>query len=260
MRWLLLLGILVLLACSREMQGDVVADVNGDQLTLSDLRLMIPDFELLDSLQRSILVENWIRETLLAQEAEKNLLHRDPTFRYRVATYQRRLLADKQLESVLKATGRIKQEEVEDYYQANLSSFKRVTDEFFGFHAVVPERDLAYQLVRAIKRNDIDLRQQLLGFHPQETGLFQINNLVPEVKNYLLRRKEAGVYGPLRTDLGYHIIEIKSWYNQGTVLSLEEVWEEIAARLSINVQRDLERALVDSLRSESTIVFNSGHL
>ncbi len=217
---------------------------------------MIPDYQLLDSLQRSTLVNNWIRETLLAQEAEHNLIHRDPAFQKRIDTYRRRLLADKELETVLKDSARISRQEIETYYQENLASFKRVEDEFYGFHAVVPSYDLARKLIRAISKNDLDKRQELLGFHPQETGLFKMDNLMPELKNYLARRNEPGVYGPIRTDLGYHVIEVRSWYDQGTVLSLEEVWDEIAARLSINKQRILEDALLDSLRREATIILS----
>ena len=94
-----------LLSCSDNQNDNLIAEVNHERLSLDELVLMFPDFMALDSLQKSLLVENWIRETLLAQEAEKNLIHRDPMFNYRVETYRRRLLADKQLDAVLKDKG-----------------------------------------------------------------------------------------------------------------------------------------------------------
>ena len=248
----------LLVACTTdEPAADVVARVNDEELTLRQLSLMIPDYDQLDSLQRSILVENWIREALFSQEARKNLLHRDPVFKERVDTYSRRLLADKQLENVLKREASIQRSDIETYYNENLASFKRISDEFYGFHAIVPTYDLARQMIRAMRNGDLEQRQELLGFHPQETGLFRVDNLMPEIRDFLIRRKEAGVYGPVRTDLGYHVIDVRSWYDQGTILSLDEVWEEIAARLSINAQRGLERWLLDSLRSEATIVLHT---
>ena len=83
-----IIGVVVLLmglsSCFNNPDDNLIAEVNHERLTLDELVLMFPGFMGLDSLQKSLLVENWIRETLLAQEAEKNLIHRDPMFNYRV--------------------------------------------------------------------------------------------------------------------------------------------------------------------------------
>ena len=115
--FLLLAGLLVgLLSCSDNKNEQLIAEVNHERLSYGELVLVFPGFIGLDSLQKSLLVENWIRETLLAQEAEKNLIHRDPMFNYRVDTYRRRLLADKQLDVVLKDRGGVDRGEIEAYY------------------------------------------------------------------------------------------------------------------------------------------------
>ena len=56
-RLLPVLALLLVVSCNRDIPADVVAEVNGDVLTVADLELMIPDYALLDSLQRSILVD-----------------------------------------------------------------------------------------------------------------------------------------------------------------------------------------------------------
>lgn len=233
-----------------------MAEVNHEQLSLDELVLMYPGFMGFDSLQKSLLVENWIRETLLAQEAEKNLIHKDPVFNYRVETYRRRILADKQLDVVLKDKGGVSRSDVEAYYKKNLSSFKRQSNEFFGFHALMATRDDARALERAIEKNNLEKKQALVASRPKETGLFKVENLLPEVKEYLLKKKRPGIFGPIKSDLGYHLVEVKTWYDRGSLKSLDEVWEEIAARLSINRQRQIESVLVDSLRKNSSIFFN----
>ena len=248
--------VVVLLSCSQDRNDNLVAKVNHERLSLDELVLMFPGFMALDSLQKSLLVENWIRETLLAQEAEKNLIHRDPMFNYRVETYRRRLLADKQLDVVLKDRGNVNRDEIEVYYQNNLNSFKRQSNEFFGFHVLLPSLDDARDLERAIEKGDLEKKQALVAMHPKETGLFKVENLFPEVKEYLLKKKRPGIFGPIQTDLGYHIVEVKTWHDRGSLKSLDEVWEEIAARLSINRQRHIEAQIVDSLRKASTILFN----
>ena len=245
-----------LAACSENRDDNLIAEVNHESLALDELILMFPGFMGLDSLQKSLLVENWIRETLLAQEAQKNLIHRDPMFNYRVETYRRRLLADKQLDVVLKDRGSVNRDEIEVYYNQNLASFKRQSNEFFGFHVLLPSRDDARELERAIEKGDLEKKQTLVAMHPKETGLFKVENLLPEVKEYLLKKKREGIFGPIKSDLGYHLVEVKTWHDRGSVKSLDEVWEEIAARLSINRQRQIEAQLVDSLRKSGSIVLN----
>ena len=250
----------VMIACSDDQDDNLIAKVNHERLSLDELVLMFPGFMSLDSLQKSLLVENWIRETLLAQEAEKSLIHRDPMFNYRVETYRRRLLADKQLDVTLKDQGGVTRDEIEAYYQTNLESFKRQSNEFFGFHVLLPSRDDARELEKAIERGDLETKQSLVAMHPKETGLFKVENLFPEVKEYLLKKKRPGVFGPIKTDLGYHLVEVKTWHDRGSLKSLDEVWEEIAARLSINRQRHIETQLVDSLRQSGSILFNKSVL
>lgn len=254
---LLIISLLAgLVSCGNGNKDRLVAEVNHEQLTLDELVLMYPGFMGLDSLQKSLLVESWIRETLLAQEAEKNLIHRDPVFNYRVDTYRRRLLADKQLDAFLKDKGRVSRGDVEAYYQKNLSSFRRQSNEFFGFHVLMPTRDGARELERAILRGDLEKKQALVAMRPKETGLFKVETLLPEVKEYLLKKKRPGIFGPIKSDLGYHLVEVKTWYARGSVKSLDEVWEEIAARLSVNRQRHVEALLVDSLRKSGSILLN----
>lgn len=245
-----------LLSCTDSKDECLIAEVNHERLSFDELVLVFPGFMSLDSLQKSLLVENWIRETLLAQEAEKNLIHRDPMFNYRVDTYRRRLLADKQLDVVLKDKGSVGRDEIEAYYQKNLASFRRQSNEFFGFHVLLPTRDGARELEKAIEKGDLEKKQSLVAMHPKETGLFKVENLLPEVKEYLLKKKREGIFGPIKSDLGYHLVEVKTWYDRGSLKSLDEVWEEIAARISINQQRYIEAQLVDSLRKSSSIMFN----
>ncbi len=247
-------------SCTDDQDDNLIAKVNHRRLTLDELVLMFPGFMSLDSLQKSLLVENWIRETLLAQEAEKNLIHRDPMFNYRVETYRRRLLADKQLDMTLKNRVNVARDEIEAYYKENLESFRRQSNEFFGFHVLLPSREDARELEKAIEKGDLEKKQALVAMHPKETGLFKVENLIPEVKEYLLKKKRPGIFGPIKTDLGYHLVEVKTWHDRGSLKSLDEVWEEIAARLSINRQRHIETQLVDSLRKSGSILFNKSVL
>jgi hypothetical protein len=253
----LLFGVL---SCSGDKDEALVAEVNHEQLSLDELVLMYPGFMGLDSLQKSLLAETWIRETLLAQEAERNLIHKDPVFSYRVETYRRRVLADKQLDAVLKNRGGVNRSEVEAYYNENLSSFRRQSNEFFGFHVLMSTRDGARDLERAIERGDLEKKQALVALRPKETGLFKVENLLPEVKEYLLKKKREGIFGPIKSDLGYHLVEVKTWYDRGSLKSLDEVWEEIAARLSVNRHRKVEASLVDSLRKDGSIYLNKAVL
>jgi len=251
-----LLGLALLVGCGRHNSDDVVAEVNDAALTRSDLESLVDNFDQLDSLQKTQLVESWIQETLLAQEAKKTLLDQDPTFLEQVATYHRRLLADKIMQKYLRQSAEISDQEVRNYYTKHKRSFVRDEDEVFALQVLLPTRDEARELRKVLRDNDLDKKAEFLRKYQNETGLIKLSDLIPEIRNRLARSRTTGIIGPLKSDFGYHVMNVTQWYDKNSVRPLEEVWDEIAGRLAIDKQKSIRQTKIDSLRRHANVNFH----
>ncbi len=128
-RWVLGLGLLMLLACSpKEQDGEdvLLAQVFNRSLYLSELEGMVPSgVSGADStLLLNAFIERWVRESLLMHEAEKNIpkdLNIDELVRdYRASLIRHnyeKLIVELQLDST------IQQQELETYYAENKSQY-----------------------------------------------------------------------------------------------------------------------------------------
>lgn len=248
--------ILMLWGCGQVNNDNVVAQVNGDILTLEVLNTLAPDFAKMDSLQKSHYVENWIQETLLRQEAEKILLDRDPVFIQQIETYRRRLLADKMMQKFMGESAEVSEQDIRDYYDAHEESFKRNEDEVFALHVLLPSLDEARELRKILRDNDLEKKAEVLRKYQNETGLFKLSDLIPDIRNRLSQYREVGVYGPISSDFGYHIMNVTQWYSKDSVRPLEEVWDEIAGRLSIDKQMEIRLSRIDALREQANVSFH----
>jgi len=251
-----LLVMVLFLGCNRIDNNQIVAQVNNDMLTIDVLHALVPDFSQLDSLQKAQYVENWIQETLLKQAAEKILLDRDPLFNQQVETYRRRLLADKMMQKYMNESAVVSEQEIRNYYDAHQESFKRNEDEVFALHVLLPTLDEARELRKILRDNDLDKKAVVLRKYQNETGLFKLGDLIPEIRNRLAQSREVDVFGPINTDYGYHIMNVTQWYSKDSMRPLEEVWDEIAGRLSIDKQMDVRLARIDALRAQANVSFH----
>lgn len=250
-----LLAFLVL-GCNRVDNDDVVAQVNSDFLTIDALHALVPGLSQLDSLQKAQYVENWIQETLLKQEAEKVLLDRDPSFNPQIETYRRRLLADKMMQKYMSESAEVSEQEIRTYYNTHQESFRRNEDEIFALHVLLPSLDEARELRKILRDNDLEKKAEILRKYQNETGLFKLSDLIPDIRNRLERSREADVYGPISSDYGYHIVNVTQWYSKDSLRPLEEVWDEIAGRLSIDKQMSVRLAKIDALRAHANVSFH----
>ena len=115
------------MSCSRT-NDVVVASVYDENLTLSDLQEMIPDFDAsADSVTiQSYYIEQWTQKQALAHEAERSLTHQEKNFDKQLKDYYQTLLIfayeNKKVEELLDKE--VPENEIETYYQAHKSDFE----------------------------------------------------------------------------------------------------------------------------------------
>ncbi len=252
---------LVVSGCSREKStAPFVIQCNKDRLTLQELEWMAPGFSTLDSLQRNRLWENWISETLLAQEARNKLYDKDPYLKQRVKDFERRLLADWTLQQHLKQADVITEEEIREYYRKHIDSFRRAETEVDLLHVIVPTRREALRLLRILKSGNPKQRQQSLEIYPTEAGIYSLSQVMERARYKIQKSNQPGFYGPFRDNRGYHLIQVFNILPADSALPLEAVHEEIAQRIAILKKNQLKQALLDSLRQKATIIINPDYL
>jgi hypothetical protein len=93
-----------------------------------------------------------------------------------------------------------------------------------------------------------------------ENDIFKLSSLSPSLRQVIEQNHKPGVFGPHRDSGIYHILELKAWYPKDSLIPLESVWDEIAARLAINKEQTIREHLLDSLRSESKVVVTSNNI
>lgn len=72
--------------------------------------------------------------------------------------------------------------------------------------------------------------------------------------------KTAGIYGPVKTEVGYHVILLQEKLEKGGQCTLEEAWEEITTLLSTKAQKENLEKLLSDLRLKNDVEFSFDQL
>lgn len=248
----------LIFSCSKKNAGVLVlAQVEKEQLLQDDVRILVPSWDALSDISKTLIIEKWVTQTLLKQSAEYHLLDRDPLFSLQLKQYSRQLLSDWALSRYIKDKAMVTKEEINDYYNHNQSEYKRGEAELNGLHVIVSKRSDAYKISRALKRHDQETIDLMLDTLDYEYDIFKLSSLIPSIRDVVKQNHSPSVFGPYIDSGIYHVFELKAWYPENSVIPLESVWDEIAARLAINKEKALRENLLDSLRNESKVIVMS---
>jgi len=261
---LVLAGLVALAACSQKQPferapepGDkAVATVEGQTVWASDVKReavaqgLISEGEPLDiasDLFRQMLDEV-IDEKLLAAEALKRKVDRDPLAQRRLAAARERILGDMLVDNVVNRA--VTDQAVQTLYQEQLKRSK-LTDEI-----------RARQIIVATAQDAETVKRQLLGgasfeglamersidpatrFTGGDLGYFT-TDVMPSAYGEALRTAKPGqVVGPFRVESGYAVVKVED-RRQEQPISLEQARPQIVRFLTYDEVRDLLKRLRD---------------
>lgn len=127
----LLLAILALGACGKggsTKAGQVVAKVNGDEITIHQVNAAISRLGKLDEAQAKVaskqVLNSLIEQQLLLKKATEVKLDRDPAVLQTIESAKRQILAQSYLEKMAQAVSKPSASEVHDYYAQNPALFE----------------------------------------------------------------------------------------------------------------------------------------
>ncbi len=243
-------------------KGNVVAQVNEAQITNTELEAAIPEGsspEVKLALKRN-LMEKWIEEEIFYQVALEEGLSLSEQEMLLVKNYEKRLLVQKYLDTRLSYNYRILDQEVEDYYNKRQREFVWDDETVHIIHLVLDNDDSAIKseirqskdLMEVIKKNFFD--QQSTPERPiGDLGYQKLSEFPNTIQRRIRNLKTGNISGPLKTNYGYHYIQLLDYQKKGAIKELDLARDEIYMRLQFLNRNEEIKNIKQSLRSGFTI-------
>ena len=241
------------LACSSpRSHDDAVAYVGDSELTASELTSQFTPGLPTDAAEseRAQLIEAWVRQELLYREALTRELDQQARLKMLLEQTRRDLLVAALLDAEFSSEElAFSEDDIRRYYDTNQHQFQRPWSEVKARHILLASQRNANARRQALQRGesfadvarehslDVDTRYQGgdLGYFSEldEPTLWGATRELP------LNR----VSKPIRTEYGYHLIQILERPEAGTVRDLEQVRTDIIEALV----RERHKAKLDQL-------------
>ena len=263
----LLAGILLLAAvagCTKkgEKTANVVAQVNMAMVSNEELEAAIPEGspdEVKLNLKRN-LMEKWIEDEIFYQSAEEEGLALDEQEEMMVTVYRKQLLIQKFLKSRLSPNYRILDQEIEDYFAVHQDEFVWDDDYVHVIHLLLENNDNeirteikdAKSLADVIKKNFLDnasTRERPIG----DLGYQKLEEFPSAIVRSLRNLKTGRIAGPIKTEHGYHYVQLLDFQKKGARKDLEQARDEILLRLQLNKREEDVNNLKQELRAKFRI-------
>ncbi len=264
---LFLLVVLVacgLISCSKkeQMKADVVAQVNLAKMTARNLDIAVPpavSVEVATALKRR-LVEKWIEDEIFYQTAINEGMSLSDNEIQQVDNYRRSLLVGKYLDKYVNMNYRPLDQEIENYYNLHRKEFVW-QDEYAHLINLILDTDdqtlkeeigKSVSLIEVIKSNFLD--QQSSAWRPiGDLGYVKLSELPPRLVQVIKQAPTGAIRGPIKTDYGYHYIQVIDLQPAGAQKELEVVKDEIVMRLKIEQRLKEIEKLKQNLQPNFTI-------
>ena len=243
----------------------VAAYVNGDPVFTGDIELEAvarglinagTDFGPGDEEFRVVL-DQLVDQKLMAQEARRRALDRDPAGQRRLEMAQERILGNLLVESLV--SEQVNEEAIDRMYSEQVR-LQQANDQVSVAHILVDTKEEADDLYKRIEQGDAF--ESLVFNHSKDTrtrmengdlGYVAPNDLAEPFPVVIANTPVGQISPPFQTSQGWHILKVKDRRTEPPK-TREEMRPEIATFLTLNeVSRILRR-----LRTEATIEQGSG--
>jgi peptidyl-prolyl cis-trans isomerase C len=251
-------------SCSKkeQMKADVVAQVNLAQMTTRDLEIAVPQtvtVEVAAALKRK-LVEKWIEDEIFYQTAMNEGISLNDDEIQQVENYRRSLLVEKYLDKYVNLNYRPLDQEIENYYNQHRREFVWQEEYAHLIHLILDTDDQnlkeeiskSANLIEVIKNNFLD--QQSSAWRPiGDLGYVKLSELPQRLVQTIKQAPTGAIRGPIKTDYGYHYIQVIDLQPAGAQKELEVVKDEIVLRLKIERRLKEIEKLKQNLQPNFTI-------
>ena len=243
-----------LFVCETKKQdtSDVLARVGDETLTFKKATALNGGSVLMkEKLPR--LVQDWVTSTVLLKKAKSLGIDQDSSVIKKRDFYFNDLIVSSFINHSFKPNIEISKKEVLDYYKNNKESFSRGTDEVFLEHYFTENIGISKKLnsfFNSNKKEGVNLSDFLV-----ETKKIKKGRSPGFFEPYLFDSKKDLV-GPIKSEKGYHFFKILNRYKKGSLIGLDQAYNEIHQRIYKQKEASSSVAFFDSIKNSIEIYIN----
>ena len=203
---------------------------------------------------RAMVLKQLIDSKLLLMDAKRNLLEAEPEFKAQLAKIKDNLLATYAAEKAVAQAAKVKDADIEKYYNDNIDQFKG-GESVNASHILVDSEEKAIAIYNDIKDGKIsfeDAAKENSSCPSKENGGslgdFERGQMVPEFDKAVFSMETGDITAtPVKTQFGYHLIKLNS-KNEATIAPLSEVKDAVRAMLEGENQRKAYDSKINQLK------------
>jgi peptidyl-prolyl cis-trans isomerase C len=240
----------------------ILAKVNGEILTLDDLRYQFPK-EYRDQLRGQDLnnaIDTWINAEILAQHGKELGYENDPAVKAVLRFRKNDIIARRLIEKEIGDKIIVPQSVVDSVYAAHKDDYKTDKDRLRASHILVATKDEADAIFNRLKKGD-DFSKLAMDYSLDkqsaakggDIGLFDEDKIDPDFAMAAKKLKVGEYSQPVKTQYGYHLIKLTERQAAGASLDSIEVKTQISDSLLTAKQGEAFQSLLDNLKKNSKI-------
>ena len=246
-----------------ETPENVLATIDGDIITVEaykrEMASLSPQYKPLSPDDKAQFLDAVINKTILLKEAKKENLHREKEVADLIRKMEEEIIIQEFIDRQISNKTDISGEEIKAYYLDNPEEFKEPA-KTRARHILVESRLMAAKILSDLERGisfeelarrytlDVPSRQ-----NGGDLGYFECGTLISDFEKACLDLDVGEISKPVKTELGYHIIEVLDRQKEG-VRGLDEVSEEIRAKLLMEKEVSAYNDFLRKLRRGKEII------
>ncbi|NQT32619.1 MAG: peptidylprolyl isomerase [Candidatus Omnitrophica bacterium] len=261
---IMIVALLLSSGCGSKKEEVVVATIGDEKVTLTDFNERIDNlparYRVAVRRRKQEYMNDLINDILLYQEAVRKNLHKDEEVQKVIVEARKKILIARLLKDEVDSAINITPEEMEDFYNSNRDRY--MTPEILRVsHILVPTYEQAEIITKELdggvsfeavaRAKSVDPTAQQGG----DVGYFPKGQLMTEFDNACSQLEVGQISGPVKTKLGYHIIKLTD-RKPPELRPIEQVSQDVEARLRIKKRQVIFNELLERLRGETVIVIN----
>ena len=251
-------------SCTTKDKDDsvVLARVGNQVLTVKKLEILLPAKDRADISIKNF-VSDWVDGELMFQAAANRGLLNEQRLLDSRDQYYKKIVVGALLETASSMTGDVSNDDVRSYYDSFSSGFVRHENEalihLFKAIRLSDAKKITSILRKKNKKSSKEKIDELFSTFDVEIKTVTKGQLIKELDLPIFKTNKLGVVGPIKTGVGFHVVDVIDRYKKGSQRGLESVYDEIYQRIIKQKRVGVFTSLLDSLKEETNVFINSNY-
>ncbi len=245
-------------------QGEIVAEVGDEVLTMTALMQAFPEHikKDLSSVELREFVLRWIDDQVLYQEAVARGVQDNAEMGKELERLKREVVINKLLETILESDIVVSPEEIAAHYEGNKEAFILSQDAVRANHILVKTNKEANEVRARLRARESfeqvarSVQVDTMALPDWDLGYFTKNDVIPEISKVVFKMKIKAISKSIKSQFGYHVLELVDIQKKGDVKRLETVNEEIKHKLITKKRQDKFQRFLLQMKSKFKIQTN----